>query len=92
MRLIRIDPVGQERPVVLDGDEALDASSVLMDFDRTWWTNGGPERLTAARSEGRLPRANIDGQRIDAPGGHRRDVMELWIDGLGRQRQDLGAA
>ena len=33
-----------------------------------------------------------DGQRIDAPDGHRRDVMELWIDGLGRQRQDLGVA
>ena len=92
MRLTRIDPVGPERPVVLDGDEAPDASSVHMDFDRTWWTNGGPERLTAARSEGRLPRANIDGQRIDAPAGPRRDVMELWIDGLGRQRQDLGAA
>ena len=92
MRLMRIGPVGAERPVVLDGDEALDASSLVTDFDRTWWTNGGPERLAPAHSEGRLHRANIDGQRIDAPGGHRRDVMELWIDGLGRQRQELGAA
>jgi hypothetical protein len=73
MRLMRIGPVGADRPVVLDGDEALDASSLVTDFDRTWWTNGGPERLTAARSE-------------------RRDLMELWIDGLGRQRQDLEAA
>ena len=60
-------PVGAERPVVLDGDEALDASALVTDFDRTWWTNGGPERLTATRSEGRLPRADIDGQRIGAP-------------------------
>jgi 2-keto-4-pentenoate hydratase/2-oxohepta-3-ene-1,7-dioic acid hydratase in catechol pathway len=67
MRLMRIGPVGAERPVVLDGDEALDASSLVTDFDRTWWTNGGPERLIAARSEGRLPRADIDGQRIGAP-------------------------
>ena len=67
MRLMRIGPVGAERPVVLDGDEALDASSLVTDFDRTWWTNGGPERLIAARSEGRLPPAEIDGQRIGAP-------------------------
>jgi 2-keto-4-pentenoate hydratase/2-oxohepta-3-ene-1,7-dioic acid hydratase in catechol pathway len=67
MRLMRIGPVGAERPVLLDGDEALDASSVVTDFDRTWWTNGGPERLAAARSEGRLPRADIEGERIGAP-------------------------
>ena len=95
MRLMRIGPVGAERPVVLDGDEALDASSLVTDFDRTWWTNGGPERLTAARSEGRLPREDIEGQRIGAPDHpylRSGDVMGLWIDGLGRQRQDLGAA
>jgi 2-keto-4-pentenoate hydratase/2-oxohepta-3-ene-1,7-dioic acid hydratase in catechol pathway len=67
MKLMRIGPVGAERPVVLDGDEALDASSLVTDFDRTWWTNGGPERLAAALSEGRLPRVDIDGQRIGAP-------------------------
>ena len=67
MRLMRIGPVGAERPVLLDGDEALDASSVVTDFDRTWWIDGGPERLTAARSEGRLPRANIEGQRCSSP-------------------------
>jgi 2-keto-4-pentenoate hydratase/2-oxohepta-3-ene-1,7-dioic acid hydratase in catechol pathway len=67
MKLMRIGHVGAERPVVLDGDEALDASSLVTDFDRTWWTNGGPERLTAAWSEGRLPQADIDGQRIGAP-------------------------
>ena len=44
MRLMRIGPVSAERPVLLDGDEALDASSVVTDFDRTWWTDGGPER------------------------------------------------
>ena len=67
MRLMRIGPVGAERPVLLDGDEALDASLVVMDFDRTWWTGGGPERLAAAWSEGRLPQVAIDGQRIGAP-------------------------
>ena len=31
--------------------------------------------------------------RIGPVGAERpRDLMELWIDGLGRQRQDLGAA
>jgi 2-keto-4-pentenoate hydratase/2-oxohepta-3-ene-1,7-dioic acid hydratase in catechol pathway len=67
MRLMRIGRAGAERPVILDGDEALDASSVVTDFDRTWWADGGPERLAAARFEGRLPRTDIDGQRIGAP-------------------------
>jgi len=67
MRLMRIGPVGGERPVLLDGDEALDASSVVTDFDRAWWADGGPERLTAAWSEGRMPPADIEGQRIGAP-------------------------
>jgi 2-keto-4-pentenoate hydratase/2-oxohepta-3-ene-1,7-dioic acid hydratase in catechol pathway len=66
MKLMRIGPVGAERPVVLDDDEAWDASSLVTDFDRIWWTNGGPERLAAALSKGRLPRADIDGQRIGA--------------------------
>ena len=67
MRLMRIGPVSAERPVLLDGDEALDASSVVTDFDRTWWTDGGLQRLAVARSERRLPPADIDGQRIGAP-------------------------
>jgi 2-keto-4-pentenoate hydratase/2-oxohepta-3-ene-1,7-dioic acid hydratase in catechol pathway len=67
MRLMRIGSVGGERPVLLDGDEALDASSVVTDFDRTWWADGGRERLTAAWSEGRMPPADIEGQRIGAP-------------------------
>jgi 2,4-didehydro-3-deoxy-L-rhamnonate hydrolase len=95
MRLMRIGPIRAERPVVLDDEEALDVSSLTADSDRTWWTNGGPQRLTAARSEGPLPRADIERQRIGAP-DHRYlrsgDVMRRWIDGPGRQRQDLGAA
>ena len=67
MRLMRIGPVSAERPVLLDGDEALDASSVVTDFDRTWWTDGGLQRLAVARSERRLAPADIDGQRIGAP-------------------------
>jgi 2-keto-4-pentenoate hydratase/2-oxohepta-3-ene-1,7-dioic acid hydratase in catechol pathway len=74
MRLMRIGPVGAERPVVFDGDDALDAASLVTDFDRTWSTNGVPLGL----SDHRYLRSG--------------DVMELWIDGLGRQRQDLGAA
>ena len=74
MRLMRIGPVGAERPVVFDGDEALDTASLVTDFDRTWSTNGVALGLP------------------DHPYLRSGDVMELWIDGLGRQRQDLGAA
>jgi hypothetical protein len=55
MRLMRIGPVGAERPVLLDGDEALEASSVVMDFDpdlvdRRWAgaAGRGPVRGTPA--------------------------------------------
>ena len=74
MRLMRIGPVGAERPVVLDGDEALDAASLVTDFDRTWSTNGVALGLP------------------DHPYLRSGEVMELWIDGMGGRRQDLGMA
>jgi 2,4-didehydro-3-deoxy-L-rhamnonate hydrolase len=69
MRLMRIGPISAERPVLLDGDEALDASSVVTDFYRTWWTDGGPERLAAARSERRLPPSGHRGAADRCAGG-----------------------
>jgi hypothetical protein len=71
---MRIGPVGAERPVVFDGDAALDAASLVTDFDRTWSTNGVALGLP------------------DHPYLRSGEVMELWIDGMGGRRQDLGMA
>lgn len=46
MRLVRIGPVGSERPAVLDGDgRARDVSSVAGDFNAAFFASGGVERL-----------------------------------------------
>lgn len=46
MRLVRIGPVGSEKPAVLDGDGlARDVSSVAGDFNAQFFASGGVERL-----------------------------------------------
>jgi 2-keto-4-pentenoate hydratase/2-oxohepta-3-ene-1,7-dioic acid hydratase in catechol pathway len=67
MRLMRIGPVSAERPVLLDGDEVLGASSVVTDFYRTWWTDGGPERAGRGPVRETFAPSGHDGQRIGAP-------------------------
>jgi 2-keto-4-pentenoate hydratase/2-oxohepta-3-ene-1,7-dioic acid hydratase in catechol pathway len=67
MRLMRIGPPGAERPVVLDGGDTYDATPVTPDFDRRWWDDGGPARLAAAHTQGRLPKVDLAGQRVGAP-------------------------
>jgi 2-keto-4-pentenoate hydratase/2-oxohepta-3-ene-1,7-dioic acid hydratase in catechol pathway len=67
MKLMRIGPAGAERPAVLDGDTVLDASAVVTDYDRGWWSDDGPARLAEAVAAGSLPELATDGLRIGAP-------------------------
>ena len=41
MRLLRIGPVGAERPAVLVDDELLDVSGHVTDYDRMFFATGG---------------------------------------------------
>ncbi len=46
MKLMRLGPVGQEKPVVLVGeDTVVDVSDVVHDFDEAFWGSFGSERL-----------------------------------------------
>ncbi len=68
MRLGRIGPRDQERPVVSPGGEAwYDARPVAADFDPIFFAGDGLRRLRSALESGSLPRASIDGQRFGPP-------------------------
>jgi len=41
MKIARIGAAGSEKPVVIDGDQAIDVSSLVSDWNRTALDNGG---------------------------------------------------
>lgn len=68
MKLMRIGPVGAERPVLLDDDgDHLDLTSVISDIDAAFWVDGGLDRVREAHRADRLPKIDVSGQRIGAP-------------------------
>ncbi|WP_405394039.1 fumarylacetoacetate hydrolase family protein [Microbispora hainanensis] len=67
MKLLRVGPVGEERPCVLAPDgRVLDVSSVTGDIDGVFLAGGGIERVRVALAEGRLPEAGPF-ERVGAP-------------------------
>ena len=68
MRLLRVGPVGGERPCVLAGDgSALDVSDIVPDFGPAFFADGGLGRLQdALADDGDRPRVDLDGSRIGA--------------------------
>ena len=69
MKLLRIGPSGNEKPVVIPTGttESYDASGLFADFDRDFFENSGVEKLIAAVSGRKLPRIDISNKRIGAP-------------------------
>jgi 2-keto-4-pentenoate hydratase/2-oxohepta-3-ene-1,7-dioic acid hydratase in catechol pathway len=45
VKLVRFGPLGQERPGVLRGDEVVDVSGIVPDFDAVFFAGGGPQAL-----------------------------------------------
>ena len=68
MRLLRIGPVGAERPAVLVNDELLDVSGHVTDYDRMFFATGGLAGLRRLLDESAatLPRV-VDANRIGPP-------------------------
>ena len=54
MRVARLGPVGHERPVLLDGDRALDLSPLTDDIDARFLSDGGLDRARQAWEAGDL--------------------------------------
>jgi 2-keto-4-pentenoate hydratase/2-oxohepta-3-ene-1,7-dioic acid hydratase in catechol pathway len=68
MKLMRIGPVGAERPVLAGvGDRYFGLTAVTADIDGAFFASGGVDRVRAAHSAGRLTSVDITGERIGAP-------------------------
>lgn len=68
MRFMRIGAPGAEIPVVLTEDGGhLDLRGLTSDIDGPFLSGGGPERVRAAITAGRLPRLDLEGQRVGPP-------------------------
>jgi 2-keto-4-pentenoate hydratase/2-oxohepta-3-ene-1,7-dioic acid hydratase in catechol pathway len=65
MKIARIGASGSEKPVVIDGDQAIDVSSLVSDWDRHSLETGGYLRVANADLNS-LPRMPLDGVRYGA--------------------------
>lgn len=66
MKIARIGAVGSEKPVVIEGDQAIDVSSLVTDWNRTELENGGYEKVAKADLS-KLARTPLVGVRYGSP-------------------------
>lgn len=66
MKLLRIGPAGQERPVVMDGEGNL-RDIGEPDIDGAFLASGGVARVREALERGTLPVVDAEGVRVGAP-------------------------
>ncbi len=67
MRVRRVGPAGQERPVVVTDDGAFDLSPVTADVDGPFLAGDPATVVATALAAGRLDRVDLDGQRVGSP-------------------------
>ena len=66
MKLARIGAIGQEKPVIIEGDEAILVDSLIPDWDRKSLTDGALAKIAKADLS-KLPRVSTNGVRFGAP-------------------------
>ncbi len=67
MRLMRIGPLGSERPVVVSDGQAFDLSPVTADIDGDYFARGGLRMTTAALAARSLRPIELGHERVGAP-------------------------
>jgi 2,4-didehydro-3-deoxy-L-rhamnonate hydrolase len=68
MKLMRLGDRGQEKPAVWATERvALDVSSIVADFNPSFFADGGIDRLRVAVAKGALPEIELERVRIGAP-------------------------
>jgi 2-keto-4-pentenoate hydratase/2-oxohepta-3-ene-1,7-dioic acid hydratase in catechol pathway len=68
MRLMRVGPIGAERPVVtVDGRLFHDVGTVADDINPAFFAGNGVERVRQAMASNSLAETSIEGERIAAP-------------------------
>jgi 2,4-didehydro-3-deoxy-L-rhamnonate hydrolase len=84
MRLMRLGPVGAERPAVrIDDDTYLDVSDAVQDFDEQFFTSGGLDELAAVVAERRAQpdcRLRFNGERIGAPIARPHQILCIGLN------------
>ena len=66
MKIARIGALGNEKPVVVEGDQAIDVSSLVSDWNRAELEKGGYEKVAKADLS-KLPRTALAGVRYGSP-------------------------
>jgi 2-keto-4-pentenoate hydratase/2-oxohepta-3-ene-1,7-dioic acid hydratase in catechol pathway len=66
MKLARIGAIGQEKPAIIEGDEAIFVDSIISDWNRATLTDGAIATVTKADLSN-LPRVSTHGLRFGAP-------------------------
>ena len=68
MKLARLGPAGEERPVLVTDGSSYDLSGLTDDITGGFLATGGPQRAAAALAAGELPEIpDADGLRVGAP-------------------------
>ncbi|WP_432884248.1 fumarylacetoacetate hydrolase family protein [Kribbella sp. CA-245084] len=68
MELLRLGPIGEERPYVRAADGTVhDLTPITVDIDAAFLGSDGIARARAALDAGELPVSSVDGLRIGAP-------------------------
>ncbi|MGW2018929.1 fumarylacetoacetate hydrolase family protein [Streptomyces sp. NPDC001927] len=93
MKLLRVGPVGAERPALLDEDGTLrDLSALVGDVDGALLADGAAlDRIRAALAAGVLPALDATGLRIGAPVGRIGKVVCIGLNYHGHAAE-TGAA
>lgn len=82
MKLMRLGPPGQERPVVaVDAEHAIDVSSVAHDYTPDFFASGGLERLAdLLTGDHGLPLVELDATRVGPPVGRPHKLICVGLN------------
>jgi 2,4-diketo-3-deoxy-L-fuconate hydrolase len=86
MKLLRVGPVGAEKPAALlgeDEEQVVDLSDVVDDFDEAFFGSGGLERIrpvVTERIEQRSHLVPLAGQRIGAPIARPHQILCIGLN------------
>jgi len=81
MRLMRVGPVGHERPVILTPDnELVDVSDSVTDFGPDFFASGGMERLRPVPAEAASRRIRPGQLRIGSPIGRPNKIICIGLN------------
>src|SRR4051812_43811870 len=81
MKLLRIGPVGSEKPAALVGDESyIDLSDVVEDFDERFFGSGGLDRIRPIVQERAASAIPIGDARIGAPIARPHQILCIGLN------------